>query len=207
MRDKLLKCNVLLIILATLTIVNSIVLNIILESLHRTSFLGLSFYTWIWLHIGLGILCSIIVFYHVFLHIRKTKNWLKWVFELNSKLTKWLVWSFGIAATTGFIAAVCFCFNMEHTPIGGLHGKIGLFAIILMICHLIKRWTWFKGCVNRQFFHPVINNEKCVRCGLCTKKCPAQVFKKQGNQIIVSRMDYCLQCKKCVAHCPKNAIS
>ena len=195
-------CSILLIAVSILTIASSI----LLECLHGKSFLDIDFSTWIWLHIGMGIACSIVVFYHVYLHLKKPRHWLKWVFQLNSKLTKWLAWSFGIVAITGIIAMVCVCCGMGHTAIGGLHGKIGLFLIFLMIYHLIKRWTWFKGRIKGQTYYPSISNEKCIRCGLCVKRCPAQVFEKQGKQIVVSRTDYCLQCKKCVLHCPKGAI-
>lgn len=30
---------------------------------------------------------------------------------------------------------------MGHPHLGGIHGKIGLFVILLMALHLLKRWT------------------------------------------------------------------
>lgn len=202
MERKLLRCNVLLIIVAGLTAASSIML----ESLHGNDFWGLDFYVWIWVHVALGILCLATVCYHVYLHWKKPCHWLKKVIGLNSNLTKWLSWSFLLTVLTGIIATICICYGMGHTSIGGIHGKIGLFVILLMALHLLKRWTWFKKRKKGKPFRPMINHEKCIRCNLCVKRCPAQVFERQGKQVVASRTEYCLQCKKCVIHCPKHAI-
>ena len=89
MERKLLRCNVLLIIVAGLTAASSIML----ESLHGNDFWGLDFYVWIWVHVTLGIYLATVC-YHVYLHWKKPCHWLKKVIGLNSNLTKWLSWSF-----------------------------------------------------------------------------------------------------------------
>lgn len=49
---------------------------------------------------------------------------------------------------------------------------------------------------------PVIDEEKCVQCGLCVSTCPAKAI---SDSIEIDR-DKCIGCGQCVAICPKSAI-
>lgn len=200
---KLLRSNVLLIIISCFTITSSI----LLECLHGDTFLGVPFIVWVWTHIALGVVWSIAIFYHLFLHWGNIRYWFKKIIRLNSKLTMCLAWLFFIILFTGIVAAVNIGMGIGHTPIGGLHGKLGLLAIVLIIFHLYKRWKWLRNRKSGNAYRPIVDNTKCVACEMCLKRCPAQVFEKQGNLIVACRTDYCLQCMKCVRHCPKQAIS
>ena len=58
--------------------------------------------------------------------------------------------------------------------------------------------------------HPVIDHEKCIRCGECTRICPAKTMKidknkKSGFPNMTKRE--CLRCWCCSEVCPQDAIS
>lgn len=50
-----------------------------------------------------------------------------------------------------------------------------------------------------------INQEKCVRCGLCEKLCPMRNI-KLVNDIAVAG-NKCTMCYRCISKCPKQAIT
>lgn len=52
----------------------------------------------------------------------------------------------------------------------------------------------------------VINEEKCIGCGLCVGDCLPHNIKIENNKALLVK-DKCFQCGHCVAICPKNAVS
>ncbi len=54
---------------------------------------------------------------------------------------------------------------------------------------------------------PVVDKEKCVKCGLCWVYCPdmAVVLTKTGDYQV--NLDYCKGCGICAKECPKGAIT
>lgn len=55
---------------------------------------------------------------------------------------------------------------------------------------------------------PVVNPEVCVRCGICSRYCPADCItvNKEGNNPIEFDFRYCKGCGICVNECPKKAL-
>ncbi|GFZ30056.1 nitroreductase [Clostridium zeae] len=51
-----------------------------------------------------------------------------------------------------------------------------------------------------------LNQEKCIKCGMCVKECPTNVIKMEENGPKEINPDACLACGHCVAVCPKEAI-
>jgi len=55
-----------------------------------------------------------------------------------------------------------------------------------------------------------INDEKCIKCGLCTKKCPMKALEligeKKEDKKLLFIPELCLGCGVCVHKCPKDAI-
>ena len=49
---------------------------------------------------------------------------------------------------------------------------------------------------------PKVNN-KCISCGLCAKKCPAQAISKEDPKVTYSKK--CISCMRCVTQCPQSA--
>jgi len=53
---------------------------------------------------------------------------------------------------------------------------------------------------------PVVDRDKCVRCGTCVLSCPVQcIVEKDGKMFIT--LDYCKGCGVCIEQCPKKAIA
>jgi 2-oxoacid:acceptor oxidoreductase delta subunit (pyruvate/2-ketoisovalerate family) len=52
---------------------------------------------------------------------------------------------------------------------------------------------------------PILDLEKCNRCGLCWMYCPDQAIRPQGNSYSIA-YKYCKGCGICVTECPKGAI-
>lgn len=57
--------------------------------------------------------------------------------------TQWLFWLSVLTFVSGMAATVVY-FLHGHTPIGGIHGKIGFVALALMIWHTYRRLKWYK---------------------------------------------------------------
>ncbi|MDI6718021.1 MAG: 4Fe-4S binding protein [Methanomicrobiales archaeon] len=73
------------------------------------------------------------------------------------------------------------------------------------------------GCVARpgrarenitgswRVFRPVVDVEKCTRCGLCQLICPESAVEKRDEEYVVN-LDYCKGCGLCAAECPGEAV-
>lgn len=51
-----------------------------------------------------------------------------------------------------------------------------------------------------------VNEEKCIKCGLCVEECPLGVLKLESTGPKEVNPDACFACGHCVAVCPKEAI-
>lgn len=53
-----------------------------------------------------------------------------------------------------------------------------------------------------------IDEEKCIRCGLCVADCPAGVLADANPPVIVpEHEERCIRCQHCMAVCPTGALS
>ncbi len=52
---------------------------------------------------------------------------------------------------------------------------------------------------------PVIDEEKCVGCGLCGKKCPMAAVSIENKKAIINK-DNCNHCGRCITECKLGAI-
>jgi len=55
-------------------------------------------------------------------------------------------------------------------------------------------------------FRPIIDESKCIKCGICQRMCPEGIMGKKGE---VPKIDYnyCKGCSICVNVCPVKAIT
>jgi 2-oxoacid:acceptor oxidoreductase delta subunit (pyruvate/2-ketoisovalerate family) len=55
-------------------------------------------------------------------------------------------------------------------------------------------------------FKPIVDAEKCVKCGICTKVCPEGciILGVKSSEV---NYDYCKGCGICANECPKKAIT
>ena len=56
-------------------------------------------------------------------------------------------------------------------------------------------------------YRPVINHEKCTKCGQCYILCPEGVVQKDANDFYEIDLLYCKGCGICAKHCPVEAIN
>ena len=54
-----------------------------------------------------------------------------------------------------------------------------------------------------------IDYDRCIRCGVCVRGCPADIYKLVGADIVADRdlLDKCVQDFACVESCPVGAIT
>lgn len=194
--------NTALLVVGFLTAISSVQL----EVSSGRDYSGISFDRWVWLHMVICLICMIGVGYHLYLHWAGVSKWLSGIATLKSKQTKWLVWLSVITFLSGILSGVSFLIVAEHNGIGKVHGKFGLVVIVLTILHIVKRFSWYRDRHKDTSFYPIIDLEKCVRCGKCVKVCPAQIIAKQDKRIIIQNPEFCRQCYKCVDNCPKQSI-
>lgn len=92
-------------------------------------------YVWsVRLHVALGVLLCALSFYHIYLHYKKS-NWFARFAKNPNVSTRILWWVFLLTAASG-IAVVAEWIAGGHTPVGGIHGKIGFLMVIVGIVHV-----------------------------------------------------------------------
>lgn len=95
-------------------------------------------YPWsVWVHIILGILLTVLSLYHIYLHYRKS-NWFTQFAKNRNASTRILWWVFLLTAVTGIGATISWLADNQHTPLGGVHGKIGFLMVIIAIIHAVR---------------------------------------------------------------------
>lgn len=196
----MLYCNILLLLCALPAIISGFILE-----LKQGDTTGIN---WTWIHIATSLGALLLTCIHVQLHWGTLKMWRKGLAQLRTKSTKFMTYLYLLTLATGIPATIYIIAGHGHTHLGGIHGKFGIVAAIFMFLHIWKRLKWFKNRTS-QSAAPLrlkVDADKCKRCNLCVKRCPAQVFERQEKQVVALHTEYCFQCRKCVAHCPTHAI-
>ncbi len=52
----------------------------------------------------------------------------------------------------------------------------------------------------------ILDEEKCVGCGMCLVVCPHAVMAPLDGRVVVARRDACMECGACARNCPVEAI-
>lgn len=95
-------------------------------------------YPWsVWVHIILGILLAVLSLYHIYLHYRRS-NWFARFATNRNASTRILWWVFLLTAVTGIASTISWLADNQHTPLGGVHGKIGFLMVIVAIIHAVR---------------------------------------------------------------------
>lgn len=109
---------------------------------------GSGYVSWVWVHIALGAVFMALGAWHVYLHFGSS-NWFSRFHKLRSPVTR-ILWLVSVLTLiTAAIAAVHWLGNFTHSPVGGVHGKLGFLMIILCICHIIKHIKYFRPLPKR----------------------------------------------------------
>lgn len=91
----------------------------------------------VWIHIGLGTIITILSIFHIYYHYRLS-NWFARFAKNRNTATRILWWTFLLTAVSGIAATVQWIVENGHSPIGGVHGKIGFLMVIIAITHAAK---------------------------------------------------------------------
>ena len=54
---------------------------------------------------------------------------------------------------------------------------------------------------------PVIDKEKCIKCGMCWVYCPDMAYTQTEDGFFEVNLEYCKGCGICAHECPKDAIT
>lgn len=129
---KLRLCNRSLLVVSAVILGSGIQLEVIHSSVNL----------WVWLHIIIGLIFMVLVGIHIFLHFGRS-NWFAKFSNLKSRATRILWWVTVLTLITGLASTVRYIATNTHTPLGGIHGKLGFLLIILSIFHIAKRLKFF----------------------------------------------------------------
>jgi NAD-dependent dihydropyrimidine dehydrogenase PreA subunit len=53
----------------------------------------------------------------------------------------------------------------------------------------------------------VVDDQKCTACGECVSICPVEIYKLEGDRIVVGNTDECSGCQSCISVCEPQAIA
>lgn len=93
------------------------------------------------LHVVVALPFMCLIIRHIYLHFQ----WKKWLTKF-SKLkgpTRILWWLYLLTFLSGIATFIHWLIENEHSPLGGIHGKIGFLMIAFAIGHTIKRLKFF----------------------------------------------------------------
>lgn len=53
----------------------------------------------------------------------------------------------------------------------------------------------------------VLDEKKCKVCGECVSICPVEIYKQEGDRIVVGNSEECSGCQSCISVCTSEAIA
>ena len=97
----------------------------------------------VWIHVIIASVFIGFIVYHINLHFG-WNHWFLKIGKLKSLVTRLLWWITLITIISAIVAFIHWITTFAHSPIGGVHGKIGFIMILVAIIHTIKRAFFFK---------------------------------------------------------------
>lgn len=86
-------------------------------------------------HIFFGIILTVLSIRHIYLHYRFS-NWLSRFARNRNISTRILWWAFLLTVVSGIAASIHWLAGNPHSPLGGIHGKIGFIMIVTAFVHI-----------------------------------------------------------------------
>jgi len=71
--------------------------------------------------------------------------------------------------------------------------------------HIYEKRCPGKRCAALLKFE--VDEKKCIKCGICFKRCPAGAVRWQKKETAFIEKDKCVKCLSCITNCPSDAIS
>lgn len=126
-------------IILSILLVVVLVSSIINEVLGGSSLAALSNTSITIFHISVCLVLMTLAFIHIKAHYANLSRWINCL-KKGKMQTRVVFILCAMTLVTG-IASMVVYFGHGHTPLGGVHGKIGFVALALMILHLVKRFS------------------------------------------------------------------
>ena len=95
----------------------------------------------VFIHITVATVFMSDVIWHIYLHFG-FKKWLN-KFGKMKIYTRILWWVYVLTFLSGIAAAVHWLITMHHSPVGGVHGKIGFVMILMAAGHALRRRVYY----------------------------------------------------------------
>lgn len=130
--QKLKLCNRMLLVIAPLVLASSIQLEVT----------GSRSPAFVWLHMALALGFVGLALWHISLNLA-WGDWFGKFRKAKSPVTRTLWWLFLLTALSAAVALTHWLGTQQHSPLGGLHGKIGLAMLVIAIGHTLKRIRYF----------------------------------------------------------------
>ena len=96
----------------------------------------------VWHHVGIATVAVLLGVEHIRLHFGWS-NWFKKFSKMKKQAVRILWWLFLLLVISAIIALAHWIVTGMHSPVGGVHGKIGFLMIIFAIGHVAKRFKYF----------------------------------------------------------------
>ena len=132
------KRNVLLLVM----LVPALVSSLLQEFLRGANLHCLTNSTLTIIHLAICLPMLLFVCVHLWANCGNMAQWLAKI-RRQKWQTQLLFW-FSVLTFVSGIAATVVYFSHGHTPVGGIHGKLGFVALALMIWHTYRRLKWYK---------------------------------------------------------------
>ena len=71
--------------------------------------------------------------------------------------------------------------------------------------HIYEKRCPAKRCAALLRFE--VDVDKCIKCGICFKRCPSGAIQWQKKEPALIMKDKCVKCLSCITNCPADAIS
>lgn len=120
----------------------AILLMLILGSSIQLEMSGGETFVFVIVHIVVALLFMTMIINHIYFHF----NWNGWLkkFSKQKVPTRILWWLYLLTFLSGFVALVHWAVTATHSPVGGVHGKIGFLMLLFAAGHFIKRFRFYK---------------------------------------------------------------
>lgn len=198
--------------------------------------LGILLITWVFGRIYCSVLCPLGVFQDIVLRLRRILG--KWIKPLRKqfKWNKERTWARSLVAgitVAAFVVDLQLIIaligpysaygRMVTAVVGGGSVPLLIAAGATFVIIGVSAWLWGRawcsnvcpvgtalGCVSRfSLFGVKIDDDKCIRCGACTRVCKASCIEPgvRGGAAVKIDRSRCVDCFDCIGVCRKNAIS
>lgn len=122
-----------------------------------------------------------------------------YVFDL---LFNFVFWGYAVAFSSSLLLTLILWLFVFGMFTQGGRGFCNFFCPV----GALQNFVYYLGSKFSITWQLGIDQDKCMQCGICVKKCPMTCINWDGN-IVNPNLHHCILCMECVIHCPYQAIT